>query len=874
MSRPSYGTAMNSTPPQQKLGRFSLPKFRRNPTTTREDSLSTSSEPAQAEPEISSLMSEINLSRSTSSPDPFLVATLDPDYIQLREHIRRLRRIPLASDAKSIDAAWEVYKNLREESFSYCRRLIQKSRGCSLIAQPANGRLVLGCTSTDACASEGNGRNPSLESSISPLDTRSSYSGGSNNDASLQFTFNSQWASAVRDHKKIQEVMLKAVYDYLKVTYNNYEPESSLRHFDAFLADKDRRKYSIAKWRDASGHKFKLERPEYCDKYKSRLLIYDRLKVDVEESERLCDVWEAPQIEDRVVRETCITRGDTILEFTDRPSENSPILRFRVSSHVLVDASPLFSHMILPRPPEVGTPLDMLNDLPMAPSKFIAKDGTEVKVYHMPQTEPNNHEALTILLHAAHAHGVPEKIQFPVFVSIADVCLRYQCTSPLELQVRFQWLPDWEAKAAQDNPYELLLIAYVFGKRDLFTRTSRSIILNASDDSEIQNKQFLPKNVREKIQAIRAAKIAQIYECCSNLLQEYLPKPVEQTDRPAYTGSLKLSTTPRCPRRSHICDATNLGSLMQVFNELRVLPSFWKSTRSAPRRTLRELIDCLRLMPSAPQSHSGVCDYAPAFRRSINDIASSIVGLTLFDVSGRHGWALSKNDPPQNTDTDVSPEIYELPALVRPERTVSIVLSTEAITLRILSYLDTLEELQAVAMTDKNFYGTYKRNEVYLLRSIVKAKTKCEPTIGADCTPPLKSRLVSDAFPNPPDTAFLELVDDSESVVSDLSGSISSITRDDELYANPLSSLPMVGDAMPISEEEAHNLLTLNVEATSRAYISQRSQQSSSRNDRYQEVNEKFLAGDFARVEDKIRLGEDDMAKQLRDEKEKVLGQR
>jgi hypothetical protein len=97
-------------------------------------------------------MSETNLSRSTSSPDPFLVATLDPDYIQLREHIRRLHRVPLGSDTKSVDAAWEVYKNLREESLGYCRKLIHKSRGYSLIAQSAHGKLVLGSTSTDACA--------------------------------------------------------------------------------------------------------------------------------------------------------------------------------------------------------------------------------------------------------------------------------------------------------------------------------------------------------------------------------------------------------------------------------------------------------------------------------------------------------------------------------------------------------------------------------------------------------------------------------------------------------------------------------------------------------------------------------------------------
>ena len=47
--------------------------------------------------------------------------------------------------------------------------------------------------------------------------------------------------------------------------------------------------------------------------------------------------------------------------------------------------------------------------------------------------------------------------------------------------------------------------------------------------------------------------------------------------------------------------------------------------------------------------HGGICDYAIAFRSAINDIYNSVPGLSLFEVAGRHGWALSrqKYDQPQ-----------------------------------------------------------------------------------------------------------------------------------------------------------------------------------------------------------------------------------
>jgi hypothetical protein len=212
----------------------------------------------------------------------------------------------------------------------------------------------------------------------------------------------------------------------------------------------------------------------------------------------------------------------------------------------------------------------------------------------MPQKELNKHEALTILLHAAHMHNklVPREIDFPVFVSIAEVCLRYRCTAPLELQVEYQWLPEWMHMAGEDSPDGLLLISYAFGLRGIFTRMSKTAILNASDEEQIQRKESWPQTVRDKIKAIRSAKLAQIHDCCTSAMEEYFKPPREDTERKASVGSLILTTTPRCPRGSHQCDATNLGWLMLVYNELRVLPSImaniqFQGVTKAPRRSIK-----------------------------------------------------------------------------------------------------------------------------------------------------------------------------------------------------------------------------------------------------------------------------------------------
>lgn len=63
---------------------------------------------------------------SMHSPDPFTSFGHDKEYLQLVENTRRIRKA--SHEPKKMDAAWEVYKKLREECHLLCKSLLSKNR--------------------------------------------------------------------------------------------------------------------------------------------------------------------------------------------------------------------------------------------------------------------------------------------------------------------------------------------------------------------------------------------------------------------------------------------------------------------------------------------------------------------------------------------------------------------------------------------------------------------------------------------------------------------------------------------------------------------------------------------------------------------------
>lgn len=151
-----------------------------------------------------------------------------------------------------------------------------------------------------------------------------------------------------------------------------------------------------------------------------------------------------------------------------------------------------------PTPTPTGLPLPRPR-----PQTVPLPDGgiTTANLYAMPQHETNAHDALAILLHAAHLRTdrVPRSpADFVQFVAVAEACLRYRCAQPLRVVVEHCWLPAWVHRAwAGDRPDRLLVISYAFGLPRLFARASKSAVLDVVDEEELAAKR-LPRTVKER----------------------------------------------------------------------------------------------------------------------------------------------------------------------------------------------------------------------------------------------------------------------------------------------------------------------------------------------------------------------------------------
>lgn len=694
------------------------------------------------------------------------------------------------------------------------------------------------------------------------MDARSSYS-GSLVEIPSNVHPSDQRVAAIREYKSIQEQMVENFRACLLATYIKNEPGASERQMETFLEDGTLRKSLITRWRETSIHAMKSEKLLFWEQFKIRSLNFDKLKLD---SKAIAQLFDAPLLQvdnpNSNAREYVISKnGDTILEFGNKGPEGYPILQFRVSSHHLAESSPFFSEMLFPKESVYSKGPSLERRLPTPPARHVSKDGIEVKVYRMPQIELNKHEALTIVLHAAHGHNVkvPRNIELPVFVSVAEVCLKYQCTSPLELHVEHRWLPPLLAKAGEDSPDGLLLIGYAFGHRELFSRASKSAILDSLDDEEIDEKELWPQIVKDKIKTIRAAKLAQIHECCRTALQDYFKPPTDSIGsvRKSSVGSLELTARPRCPKGSHLCDATNLGWLMLVYNELHVLPTLmdkvgFPGLPQPPRRSLKGLVNSLRLMPSAPQVnevHAGVCDYAPAFRSQIDDIYNSIAGLTLHDITGRWGWALSKGHHGPGDHIDE----FELPADNNIANGASTIISSERMSLATHDSDDVIEVVPRRPGSNSSSYSptnttfstpkSYPSRPPHLTIPTTNHNNKESKNLTSDI-PKLTSPPPSNS-PPPPD--------------------------DQDLYDASPPFTPF--NSEPVMSAEEANEYLYNYDQSSTSLHEMKNPPGDSQKVLLEALEKAGGKPDVSRrAEDKVRSLEVDEEKVLREEKEGVLG--
>ncbi|TIC95213.1 hypothetical protein CH35J_008717 [Colletotrichum higginsianum] len=616
-------------------------------------------------------------SRDSSSA----IAFNDSDF-NLRQLQQLTQRVRSTLASKDADAAFKNYAKARDHA-TLCQSLFD----ISILAPAVNGQA-------NRASPEGRGvsHEVSLDVPHSPttIDSRSSLSGRSLSEVTTGQSCGQRSGpshktclSAVRDWKKCIESLLEALKLTLSETYKSYEPYATPRMVESLFHNKEFRAAAIQQMRKTSIDKTFSASPDFFPRYIIRLRNYDRVRQDLVDITRILQLAESGVSDERLVKEYHVSpRGDAILEFANIGAEPLPVLRFRVSSFLLAETSPIFERMFAKHTHiEIHDDEDVTDQLAPPPSPYICDDGTEAKLYRMPQQESDSEHALTILLHAAHMHNdkVPREVSFEQLVAIADVCLRYRCTSPLELFVEHRWLPQWIHKSSEDMPDGMLLISYAFGLRQLFTRMSKTIILNLVDEEELKNKPW-PQKMKDRILAPAAAS----------------QEPLTQPESFSYRG---------------IAPHTAVDIQQQTKVSQR-------EPLQTPRRSLAQLVDLLRTIASPPQAlhRGGVCDPTPQFRTAISDIYNSVSGLTLYDISKRsHGWGLSRHRSGQ-------PQAILQKGLKNPgkkEQGAKVDL-TDTIRLRILQSADNVDDLHTTAMINRGFYQTFHKNQLSLMWKFVK----------------------------------------------------------------------------------------------------------------------------------------------------------
>ncbi|KAI8951842.1 hypothetical protein F4801DRAFT_589481 [Xylaria longipes] len=666
------------------------------------------------------------------------------DLHQLHKYIVKVRSA--AKSANHVDSAWNEYIKHKEKCFECCKALMtpRSQRRESSVVSPTTFMSPRLESQRDF-----NSDNLNLININSSSSTQSS---GSQVDSPLHpDSHDEPCRKAVGEWEATVELLTGSLRTSLQDTYNEYEKDATPESFERLITDKAVRHNTIYHMRNASISKMMSADLDFFPKYDVRFRNYDEIKKDLAKVKSLLGTSGIPQ--SRTIIELRISpTGDVMLEFANVESESYPVYRFRVSSHCLRETpSPIFGHMFNARF-RAELDGDIQRSLPPPPDRYACNDGHSVMRYRMPQTELNTERSLEILLHAAHNHNdrVPlREIRFKQFVAIAEACLRYRCTSPLELAVEHMWLPYWRAKATDDMLAEVLLISYVFGLAENFTRLSRIVILNMPGPEYVQHKHCWPQKVDEKIGAVRHAKIEQVYKQCRETLNEFLcPTPCEVPTPSSDHVHTNQSSGLRCPRGDRTCDAQNLGWYMKSLNDLGLLPAILSSsalphTLAPPRsQSLLDIISRLSRITGPPQSHGGICDFAPTFRAALKDIYESVPGLTLLEVSGKRGWALSKNRSPrhstQSQNNGAHEQLFEIAARQKyapgdyyHHYRSSLVPFRDSCSdsgydddnddvcfFKIMSLLDNPQDLRAAALINKRFYRSYLRNEMRLCEGI------------------------------------------------------------------------------------------------------------------------------------------------------------
>src|SRR3569833_3410663 len=271
----------------------------------------------------------------------------DSNHRQLREFVQRLRAAP--SNPANVDTTFKEFARIREQCAALVRALLSPQ---AAITDPASQPAALERRPSSSSNRQPKKQQRAAESvyakvgvvpwQIAPRDSvpvarRFSPEAGrgqaaasvaaappttSQGEASRKGTINGAYLGAIRDWKECLEVLAD-----MHRTSLERDPWPEIG--DALDTDK---KFRV--------HVARRARSEM------RLRNYEAVKAELADITGLLQAGESGIALGRTIREHAIApRGDTVLEFANTATDWKPVLRFRVSSHMLAETSPIFARM-------------------------------------------------------------------------------------------------------------------------------------------------------------------------------------------------------------------------------------------------------------------------------------------------------------------------------------------------------------------------------------------------------------------------------------------------------------------------------------------------------------------------------------------------
>jgi hypothetical protein len=142
-------------------------------------------------------------------------------------------------------------------------------------------------------------------------------------------------------------------------------------------------------------------------------------------------------------------------------------VEFKVSSHALCHASPVWKKFIFPPFPIIEGP----------EGDVRLTEGEQEPIKKQVGFSKDNSEAILILLRIAHLqfNKVPTSLPFSTLLEVAVLCDQYDCVK-IVLPWLSQWCAEEEKESVVPGQEQWLFISWVFGREDVFHKLAEKLV--------------------------------------------------------------------------------------------------------------------------------------------------------------------------------------------------------------------------------------------------------------------------------------------------------------------------------------------------------------------------------------------------------------